>query len=169
MTTVFQTLLQIVFNSFMVKIVGKSSSGIQYHYFDLRKVESRAGNFFRCSNEGINIPLSGLGFIVNTIRDIKREMTKKNFLLRTSKDKSETLKSRKSNDCVTSHLTIEIHAPSPTLQSKAFIRFIQSYPNTHPNYPRENRSVEIPLVKTWENFQRAIKQFVEFQADNSLE
>ncbi len=140
-----------------------------FNYVDLRKVETRAGNFVRLSLQGINIPLIGLNFLNNCLKELKKESLKKNFLLRTAKDKFDTLKSRKSTDCITSTLTVEVHAISPTQPSKAVIRFIQTFPNANPKYPRDNKSIEIPFLTNYAGLERAVKKLKEHQLEFNLE
>jgi len=140
-----------------------------FNYLDLRKIETRAGNFVRLSLQGINIPLLGLNFLHNCLKELKKESLKKNFLLRTAKDKIDTLKSRKSTDCITSTLTVEVHALSPTQSSKAVIRFIQTFPNSNPKFPRDKKSIEIPFLANYAGLEKAIKKLKDHQLEFNLE
>lgn len=114
------------------------------------------------------IPLPKIEWILKCLQEIRSEMNKKkNYLIRTSKNVTETVKSSRGEDCINCYVLIEIHAKSAK-KTEAIIKFTQSFPGTPKQYEKADRIVEIP-IKYFDWLDKAVKDMKQYAIENKIE
>lgn len=168
-STFYVTLICVTVANFLhVRLMKKGSDEAAQYFLDFKQYAVKCSNHSRFVNEGIMIPAPKLNWVLKAFQEIRKEMNKKaNYLIRTSKNVTETVKSSRSEDCITSCLLIEVHARS-NKKDDAVLKMTQSFPHTPKIYEKGDRILETPM-RYFDWLEKCVKDIGQYKIENKID